>query len=209
MADGSPLQQGLLTGAFAERVVVDRTQLAPITGEIDMAAACLLSCGVITGVGAATIIAVDISEQKLADAREFGATHGVNANQDKPHREIRRICGGRGVDYALVTVGSAEACEKALRYLCQGGELVIVGLPASGSFSSFEPVILASLSQSIAGSNMGDTLLRRDIPWLLELYRQGRLKLDELVSGRYRLEDINLAIQGTASGSVRRNVIVF
>ncbi len=241
--DGNPVAQGLVTGAFAERVVVHRTQLAPLPAEIPMDAACLLSCGVITGVGAAVntaritpgstvavvgaggvglnaiqgarlcgasrIIAVDISPSKLDDAMEFGATHGVLATGDKPYREVRKIAGGRGVDFALVSVGSTAACETAMRYLCQGGKLVIVGMPADGETMQFEPVIVAGLSQSILGSCMGDTVLGRDIPMLLELYRQQRLKLDELVTARYPLERINDAIQHSLSGKARRNVIVF
>ena len=74
---------------------------------------------------------------------------------------------------------------------------------------SFEPVIIASLSQSIEGSSMGDTVLKRDIPWLLDLYRQGRLLIDPLITGRYLLEQINEAIEHTLKGTARRNVIVF
>ena len=243
MSDGSPLLHGLSTGAFAERTVVDQTQIAPIPDSIPMDAACLLSCGVITGVGAAVntaqitpgstvavigaggvglnaiqgaqicgaskIIAVDIAEEKLADAREFGATHGVLATSEKPHRQIRRLTGGRGVDYALVAVGSADACDKAMRYICKGGSLVVVGMPPDGETFDLEPLNIAFMSRSLIGSSMGDTVLRRDIPWLLDLYAQGRLKLNELITGRYPLERINDAIRNTVEGKARRNIIVF
>ena len=242
-ADGNPVFKGLTTAAFAERTVVHRTQIAPIPDDLPMDVACLLSCGVITGVGAAvntarivpgssvavvgaggvglnaiqgaricgasTIVAVDISESKLEDARSFGATHGILATAGKPHRRIKEITGGRGVDFALVTVGSSKACETALRFLCQGGKLVIAGMPPSGESMSFEPVIIAGLSQCIEGSCMGDTVLGRDIPWLLDHYRQGRLKVDELITGRYPLSRINEAIDNTLQGGARRNVIVF
>ena len=241
--DGTPVAQGLLTAAFAEMVVVHETQIASIPVDISMDVACLLSCGIITGVGSAVntarifpgsavavigaggvglnaiqgakvcgarqIIAVDISEEKLKDAAEFGATHGILATIDKPHRMIREITGGRGVDFALVAVGSIEACSSALRFISPGGKLVIVGMPPSGAKLSFEPVIIASLSQSIEGSSMGDTVLKRDIPWLLDLYRQGRLLIDPLITGRYLLEQINEAIEHTLKGTARRNVIVF
>ena len=241
--DGSPLLQGLATGAFAERTVVDQTQIASIPESISADAACLLSCGVITGVGAAVntarippgatvavigaggvglnaiqgaricgaakIIAVDISEKKLADAREFGATHGILADSKKPHRQIRGLTDGRGVDFALVAVGSADACEQAMRCICKGGKLVIVGMPPAGEKFGLEPLNIAFMSRSLIGSAMGDTVLRRDIPWLLELYAQGRLKLDELITGRYPLEQINDAIQNTVEGKARRNIIVF
>ncbi len=241
-AAGNPVYQGLATAAFAEKVVVHKTQMAPIPQDMEMDAACLLSCGIITGAGAAMntarvhpgstvavvgaggvglnaiqgaricgaarIIAVDISPEKLKDALEFGATHTVLATSEKPHRQIREISGGRGVDYALVTVGSTKACEDALRYLCQGGKLVIAGMPPSGEKMSMEPVIIAALSQGIEGSSMGDTVLGRDIPKLLDLYQQDRLSIDQLITGRYPLEAINEAIESTLRGEARRNVIV-
>ncbi|MCY3880069.1 MAG: zinc-binding dehydrogenase [Rhodobacteraceae bacterium] len=243
LADGSPLAQGLGTGCFAERTVVDQTQIAPIPQSMPADTACLLSCGVITGVGAAVntaeiepgatvavvgaggvglnaiqgarirgaskVIAVDISEQKLADARFFGATDTVLAAGKSTHKEIRRLTGGRGVDYALVTVGAVEAMASALRFICQGGALVIVGMPPSGVELNFEPVILAHQSQRMLGSSMGDTDLSKDIPWLLKLHAEGRLKVDELVTGRYSLDQINEAIENTVDGKARRNVILF
>ena len=242
-AGGTPIAKGLGTAAFAERTVVHRTQIAPIPDSIPMDAACLMSCGVITGVGAvansakvepgssvavigaggiglnaiqgakicgaSTVIAVDVTEAKLRDAKLFGATHGVLATAEKPHREVKKITDGRGVDYAIVSVGSVQACEAALRFICQGGKLIIAGMPASGEKMSLEPVIIASLSQSIEGSCMGETVLGRDIPWLLEMHRQGRLKLHELITGRYPLAQINEAIASTKRGVARRNVIVF
>ena len=159
--------------------------------------------------GASQIIAVDISERKLESAREFGATDVVLATKEKPYREVKKLTGGRGVDYAFVTVGSIDACEIALRYLCQGGSLVIVGMPADGAKMRLEPVIIAGLSQSLLGSCMGDTNLRRDIPYLIGLYRQKRLKLDELVTGTYPFDRINDAIRNTVEGKARRNVVMF
>ncbi len=240
---GEAIEQGLKTAAFAERVVVDQSQLAGIPADMALDAACLLSCGVITGVGAATntakirpgasvvvigaggvglnaiqgaaicgaarIIAVDLSPDKLDVAREFGATDGVLASADKPHRQVKALNGGRGVDYVLVTVGSVAAYQSAARYLSVGGVLVMVGMPPSGAKISVEPVMVAASSHTMIGSNMGDTVLSRDIPYLVSLYQQGRLKLDELITRRYRLEQINEAIADTAAGNARRNVIVF
>ncbi len=242
-AAGGKIAQGLKTGAFAQRVVVDHSQLAHIPGDMAMDAACLLSCGVITGVGAATntakirpgssvvvigaggvglnaiqgaaicgaakIIAVDLSQEKLDAAREFGATDGVLASAEKPYRIVKALNGGRGVDYVLVTVGAIGAYQTAPRYLCVGGTLVMVGMPPSGAKMSIEPVMVAASSHTMTGSNMGDTVLSRDIPYLVDLYQQGRLKLDELVTRRYPLEKINEAIADTVAGNTRRNVIVF
>ncbi len=241
--DGGVLNYGLQTAAFAESVVVDQSQIAGIPETIPPAAACLLSCGVITGVGAATntakiepgssvvvigtggvglnaiqgaaicgaakIIAVDISQDKLDAALEFGATHGILATSDRPHRQVKKLTGNRGAEYVLVTVGSPQAYQVAPKFLATGGTLVMVGMTPSGAKVSYEPVMVASSSQTMTGSNMGDTVLSRDIPFLVELYQQGRLKLDALVTRCYPLDQINEAIADTVAGNARRNVIVF
>ena len=240
---GAPLSQGLGTGAFAERVVVHQSQIVGIPDTIPVSSACLLSCGVITGVGSAVntarikpgsnvcvigvggvglnavqgaricgasrIIAVDLSDEKLAGASEFGATHTVSARSEKPHRQIKKLTGGRGVDYAIVAVGAIPAYELGLRTLARGGDLVMVGMPSAESNLSFLPLNVAYLSQRFLGSYMGDTTLERDIPYLLDHYRQGRLKLDELVTKEYPFSAINEAISDTVSGNARRNVVVF
>jgi len=240
-ASGDPMEQGLSTGAFAEKVVVHRSQIAAIPADMPMDAACLMSCGVITGVGAvvntakvrpgqtvvvigaggvglnaiqgariagaARIIAVDMTSDKLEVAKTFGATDGVLATEPTPWAAARKIT-GRGADAVFVTVGAIAAYDTAPRYLAPGGRMVMVGMPHSGAKTSYEPVIITASGQAMQGSLMGDTVLARDIPWMVDLYRQGRLKLDELVSGRWRLEQINEAIADTKSGAARRNVIV-
>ena len=242
MADGGPLEQGLKTAAFAERVVVEQSQLAPLPDGVPMEAAALLSCGVITGIGAAVntarirpgevvvvigaggvglnaiqgarlagaarIIAVDTLPEKLDAARQFGATDGILATEPKPWSAAKKIA-GRGADAVLVTVGAIPVYDTAARYLGPGGRLVAVGMPHSGATSTYEPVILAATGQRLEGSLMGDTVLVRDIPWLADLYLQGRLQLDELISGRWTLDQINEAIADTRTGAARRNVIVF
>ncbi len=240
--EGGDFEQGLFTGAFAEAVVVDQSQLCPIPSDIAMDAASLLSCGVITGVGAvvnsaglrpgqnavvigaggvglnaiqgariagaANIIAVDMTEDKLDAAREFGATGGVLATDPKPWSAARKLM-GRGADAVFITVGAIKAFDTATRYLDVLGNVYMVGMPHSGETSNYEPVILSALGQGVTGSKMGDVVLRRDIPWMVDLYQQGRLKLDELISGRWSLEQINEAIADTKSGAARRNVIIF
>jgi len=242
-AEGGVLHQGLATGAFAEKVVVDHTQVVRIPEGIPMESAALLACGVTTGVGsvvntaqvragqnvvvigaggvglnaiqgariagAARIIAVDMSQEKLDAAREFGATDGILATEKSPWKAARKIIGGRGADAVLVTVGAVPVYDTAPRYLAPGGKVIMVGMPHSGDKSSYEPVILASLGQGMVGTKMGDVVISRDIPWMVDLYQQGRLKLDELVSGRWTLDQINDAIADTNTGAARRNVIVF
>ena len=241
--DGTPVEQGISAAAFAERVVVDRSQIQKIPPGIGMDAACLLSCGVITGFGAVTntagvkpgsdvvvvgaggvglnsiqgaaiagaarVIAVDTVPEKLDGAREFGATDVVLATGDDADLQIRRLTGGRGADTVLVTVGAAEAYRYAPRFLAPRGQLIAVGMPPSDAWAEWSPGDFSYLGQGIRGSCLGDTVLSRDIPFLVELYRQGRLKLDGLVTGRYPLERINDAIDDTRAGRSRRNVILF
>ncbi|RFP88736.1 zinc-binding dehydrogenase [Rhodobacteraceae bacterium 63075] len=241
-AEGGRLHQAMACGAFAERVVVDRSQIVKIDADMPKDSAALISCGVITGVGAVVnsaglragqdvvvigaggvglnaiqgariagarrIVAVDMSEEKLEDAKAFGATDGVLATQKSPWRAAK-VAMGRGADAVLVTVGVPQAYDDAPRYLGYGGKVVMVGMPPSGKPSSYEPVNFAAVGQSLIGSKMGDTVIQRDIPWMVDLYRQGRLKLDELISNRWSLDQINEAIEDTKSGNARRNVIIF
>ena len=242
LADGSPCHQGMWTGAFAERVVVDQSQIAPIPDAISSETASLLSCGVITGVGAVVnsgalragedvvvigaggvglnaiqgarlagarrVVAVDMTAEKLADAQEFGATDTILDSEDAPWDRMRDLI-GKGADAVFVTVGIAPVYTASPNYLAPGGRLVMVGMPPTGATAEYGPDSLAAYGQSLIGSKMGDTVLSRDIPWLADLYLQGRLKLDELISGRWSLDQINEAIADTKSGRARRNVIIF
>ena len=110
---------------------------------------------------------------------------------------------------ALVSVGNAGVYDTAPRYLAPGGRMVMVGLPHASDRAAYSPLGLAYAGQSLLGSMMGDAVIGRDIPWLVEMYAQGRLKLDELVSQTWPLDEINAAIASTRAGRARRNVVVF
>ena len=241
--DGQAIHQGLRTGAFAEYVVVEQSQVVPIPEEISFECASLLACGVITGLGAVVntarvpagsavvvigtggvglnsvqgaalagaqpIVAVDLSNAKLETSRAFGATHTVNPTQEDAKEAVRSLTRGRGADYVFVTVGSAEAIEQGLGLLRRAGTLVVVGMPASGVKVEIEAVAFANNGQRMLGSKMGSARLGIDVPKLVALYRQGRLKLDQLITARYPLDDINEAIADVKRGEALRNVIVF
>ena len=159
--------------------------------------------------GAETIIAVDLLDSKLETAKEFGATHGINASSNDAAEAIRELTHGRGVDYVFMTVGSTKAVEQGISFLRPSGTMVIVGMPAAGAMAEFEPLNIADIAIRIIGSKMGGTRVRVDIPRLVGLYEQGRLKLDELISNRYPIEGINDAIAEVNRGEVLRNIIVF
>lgn len=159
--------------------------------------------------GASRIIAVDLLDNKLEAARTFGATHTVNARTEDVVAAVRAQTGGRGVDYAFATVGSSAAMGQAIEMVNAGGAAVIVGLPSRDQATFAVDAHHMVDDRRIMGSNMGSTRLVVDIPRLVDLYREGRLKLEELISGRYPLDRINEAIASMERGEALRNVIVF
>jgi Zn-dependent alcohol dehydrogenase len=159
--------------------------------------------------GCAQIIALDLSDAKLEAARQFGATHVVNSGSEDIRTRVSEITQGRNADYVFVTVGAKSAIEQAFGLMRRGGAAVIVGMPAVGVTTSFDPGWFAAFGQRVLGSKMGSARLQIDVPKFIDLYRQKRLKLDELISGRYRLDDINEAVDSVRRGEALRNVIVF
>ena len=157
--------------------------------------------------GASRVIVVDISEEKLEIAREFGATDCLGARQPNLARTIRGLTGG-GADYVFVTVGNTKAMDGAYSMIAPGGSVVLVGMAASGEMSTFDPLLLADMGQKIIGSKMGQSAPARDIPPLERAFLDGRLKLSELVTGRFAFEDINEAIATTRAGKGVRNVVI-
>ena len=159
--------------------------------------------------GARSVIAVDGADSKVEAARRFGATHGVNSRTESLPDRVRDITGGRGADYVFVTVGVKAAFDQSYALLAKGGSVVIVGLPPTGVTSEYDPTTIGVMGQRIVGTKMGDSRIQRDIPALVDLYGQRRLKLDELVTKTYPLEGINDAIASVLRGDALRNVIVF
>jgi alcohol dehydrogenase len=159
--------------------------------------------------GARSVIAVDLSDSKLVAARRFGASHTLNPAKEDLPAAVRQLTEGRGADFVFVTVGAKMAIEQSFQLLARGGSSVLVGMPPTGVITGFEPTDLASSGQRVLGSKMGSSRIRIDVPMLVDLYRQGRLKLDELISGRFPLEEVNAAVAGVIKGEALRNVIVF
>ena len=156
--------------------------------------------------GAPVIVAIDTQDHKLATARLFGATHTVNASDDVI-AAVREATGSGGVTHALVTVGSAAAVRSALELVVPGGELVIVGMPEAGSRLEVDPLELADSGRRIVGCKMGSARPHQDVGRIVDWYREGAIKLDELVSGVYPLHEINEAIAEVKRGDAVRNVI--
>ncbi len=159
--------------------------------------------------GASTIIAIDLLDDKLEAARKFGATHVINAAKEDVVAAVKAATDERGADYVFVTVGAVKAIEQSYDLMGKGGAVVLVGMTADNVMTEYCPCNIANDSQRILGSKMGSARIQVDIPSLVALYQQGRLQLDELVSGRYRLEEINEAIESVKKGEALRNVVVF
>jgi len=121
---------------------------------------------------------------------------------------VRRLAGGAGVDHALEAVGSVALVRQAVESLAVRGTCTIVGVPADGTV--FEvPYSALRPECKVQTSRMGSNRFRFDIPLYLDFYRQGRLKLDELVTRRARLEDVNEAFRAMKAGEVARSVLLF
>jgi S-(hydroxymethyl)glutathione dehydrogenase/alcohol dehydrogenase len=158
--------------------------------------------------GARQIIAVDQFDSKLEMAKAFGATHGVNSTQEDPVEAVRALTGGAGVDHAFEAVGVAKLCRQAIESLAIRGTATIVGVLPPEAMIEF-PWMAIRPEGKVQTSRMGSNQFRTDIPNYLEFYRQGRLKLDEMISRRARLDDINEAFRAMKAGEVARTVLMF
>jgi S-(hydroxymethyl)glutathione dehydrogenase/alcohol dehydrogenase len=154
--------------------------------------------------GAAKIIAVDVMPQKLEWALRFGATHVIDSSKDDPVAAIKDLTGG-GADYTFECVGNTAVIKQALEALGPGGALTIVGVPKVGT--TYEFVVHALYqNKSIYGCRYGAARPQRDFPMLAELYLSGRLKIDELITRHYALDDFEQALSDLRAGHLARGV---
>jgi NDMA-dependent alcohol dehydrogenase len=158
--------------------------------------------------GATTIIAVDANRAKEPLARRFGATSFVHPDE-RMIESIQGLTGGRGADHALDAVGIPSLQERALGAIRPGGVLTLAGLSPMGSATNFPAAVLARQEKTVKGSYYGSVNPQRDFPMLLDLYLSGKLKLDELVSRRWALDQINEAFADMLSGQAARGIIAF
>lgn len=159
--------------------------------------------------GAYPLIAVDVLDSKLEKAREFGATHVINLSKEKdPVKFVQDITGGRGADYVFVTVGKVEAIRQGFSMAGPMSMTVVVGL-AGGNLDLIPAMELVFTEKILTGCGGGSIRSSIDIPSLVSLYRAGKLKLDELITGHYPLAGINEAIASLEKGEAIRNIITF
>jgi S-(hydroxymethyl)glutathione dehydrogenase/alcohol dehydrogenase len=231
-------------GSFADHTVVRATAAIKIPDDVPLDRACLVGCGVMTGVGAvintakvspgqtvavfgcggvglnviqgaalsgaSRIIAVDLSKSKLELAKTFGATDVVDASGGTDAADaVRELTGGLGVDYAFEVIGAPPVIVQAFLSVKRGGKVIVVGVPPFGSEVPIPGFSLPLEEKSVIGSLYGSANMRRDMPKLIDLYMRGRLKIDELVSRRIKLDDVNAAFDAIEKGEVARSVIVY
>ena len=229
--------------AMSEYTVVSEDAVIAIDDDIPMDKAALVSCGVMTGVGAVTntanvelgstvavigiggaginviqgavlrsasqIIAIDVSPERLQWAAQLGATHTLNAQDNDPVKQVMQLTNGAGVNYAFEAIGKSITIEQSFRMLRAGGTAVIIGITGSRDLVRIPAQMLPAGERRIVGSMYGSARVKTDMPRLLDLYRKGRLKLDELVSKTWQLDQINEAFAEMESGHGLRGLIVF
>ena len=240
---GKPLNIFSGCGVMAEYATLHVDNVVKIDKDIPLDRAALISCGVMTGVGAAVntarvtpgsvtvvfgaggvglnaiqgcalsgaamIVAVDTSDAKLELARQFGATHTVNAKtEENVVKAIRKMTDG-GADYSFECIGYGEVVAQAYGVLRKGGTAVVVGVAAPKDMTSVRTASLTFEEKTLTGSYFGSARPREDFPRLLALYRNKRLKLDELITRTYTIDQAPQAFADLAAGKNARGVIIF
>lgn len=158
--------------------------------------------------GASRVVAVDLLDSKLALAKSLGATDTVNARDPNCVDAVRAATAG-GVDYCLEFAGSVDALALAYKLTRRGGVTVTAGLPPPDATFALPAVNLVAEERTVKGSYIGSCVPVRDLPRYVALYRQGRLPVDRLMTGRLQLDDINLGFDRLANGDAVRQVVTF
>ena len=243
LPDGKILSPALGIGAFTELTLVAAGQAVKVPSEASPAAAGLIGCGIMAGLGAAvntggvgrgdsvavfgcggvgdaaiagaklagahTIIGIDIDDRKLEWAREFGATHTINARNTDPVEAVRNLTGGNGVNVAIEAVGNPVTFEQAFYARDHAGTVVLVGVPSPDMKIELPMIEIFGRGGAVRPSWYGDCLPTRDFPMFIELYLQGRLDLDRFVSETIGIGDVEDAFHKMEQGEVLRSVVVF
>jgi len=158
--------------------------------------------------GARAIIAIDMNEAKLEFAKRFGATHTFNAREEGLVKTLIKSTGG-GADFAFDCVGLGKIAEQAFSSIRRGGTAVVVGIAPPKDTLSISTAALAVLEKKLTGSFFGSARPQQDFPRLIGLYRNGRLKLDELIDRSYPIDAAPQAFADLEAGGQGRGVIVF
>lgn len=158
-------------------------------------------------IGASQIIALDVSEEKLDLAREVGATHTINVSDSEPVETVLEMSDG-GVEFSFEALGKKETAEQCFEMLCPGGVATVIGMIPEGQ----KVEVLGSellREKTLQGSNMGSNQFRIDMPYYVDLYLEGKLKLDLIHERNIELENINESFQLLRNGNSGRQTVIF
>ncbi len=159
--------------------------------------------------GCERIVALDTRAEPLRLAREFGATDCVDASGEKVVEQLKELTEGRGADYVFDTVGAPATVAQALTLARKGGTVVVTGLSRLDAPASFPLFPFVMQEKRLVGSVYGSGRPAADVPRLLDFYREGRLKLDELATRTYKLEEVNEALEALSAAQGARGIIVW
>lgn len=160
--------------------------------------------------GAERIVAVDVHPDKLALAQAVGATEAVHAGDRDPVGAVMDLTAQKGADVVFEVIGRGPTIEQSLAMTRRGGQTVLVGIPAMDVVLEIPAMVgLVLAEKTIKGCWLGSSDIHRDVPRLIDWYRQGELRLDDLVSRRIGLEGVNAAFAAMEAGAVARSIIVF
>ena len=238
--NGSNVHHFFTTSTFAEYTIVTESGAIPVPPELPFDRACIIGCGVMTGIGAVVrkarvtagssvvvigcgavglnavqgarlvdasrIIAVDVAAAKLDDATRFGATDVVNASDSDAVAIIRALTGGRGADYVFESAGQKTTFRLSVEAVRPGGQVVWLGKINVDEEVAFRWGTLMG-EKRIVRSSYGNARPSRDFPWIAREYLAGRVKLDELITRRIKLDEINAGFVAMARGEGIRTVV--
>jgi S-(hydroxymethyl)glutathione dehydrogenase/alcohol dehydrogenase len=210
--DDMPLDRGALIGCGVTTGVGAALNTAKVEAGATVAVygAGGVGLAVIQGAriaGAGMIIAVDVFESKLAKAKELGATHTVDSSKVDPVKAIREMTNG-GVEYAFEAIGLKKAAEQCFECIRPGGTATVIGMIPVGQKLELEGSVFLR-EKRIQGCSMGSNRFKVDMPKYVDFYQRGLLRLDEMITRRGRLEDVNEAFRAMKAGEVARTVLMF
>ena len=240
--DGDLILQFANLSSFAEKMLCPERSLVKIREDMPLDRACLIGCGVTTGLGAALntvnipagasvaiigcggvglsalqgarivgagkIIAVDAKPWKFDLAQKLGANQCVDASDGDPVAAVKELTGG-GADFVFECIGLVPTVQQAVAMTGRGGTTVLVGVVPVTEMVSISPADLTLQEKKITGSYMGSNRFRFDMPKYIDFYLDGRLFLDEMISSRIKLDEVNDAFDLMRNGEAARQVIVF
>jgi len=241
-ASGDPIFQFANLSSFAEKMLCPQRSLVKIRDDMPLDRACLIGCGVTTGLGAALntvnipagasvvivglggvglaalqgaritgagkIIAIDTQSWKFGLAKDLGATECIDASDGDPVAAVHELTGG-GADFVFECIGIVPTVQQSVAMTGRGGTTVLVGVVPITEMVSISAADLTLQEKKITGSYMGSNRFRFDMPKYIDFYLDGRLHLDEMISSRIGLGEINDAFDKMRKGEVARQVIVF